>query len=41
VPLLGSPELCRPTGGSPFHAGHEAVHGCLVLAEMHSALLGH
>jgi hypothetical protein len=41
VPLLGSPELCRPPGGSPFHAENAAVHGCLLLAEMHSIMLGH
>jgi hypothetical protein len=41
VPLLGSPELCRPLGGSPFHTGHGAVHSCLLLAGMHSVLLGH
>jgi hypothetical protein len=41
VPLLRSPELCRPPGGSPFHTGHEVGHSCLLLAEMHSVLLGH
>jgi hypothetical protein len=41
VPLLGSPELFRPPGGSPFHIGHRSVHSCLLLAEMHSVLLGH
>jgi hypothetical protein len=41
VPLLGSPGLCRPLGGSHFHTGHEAVHGCLLLDEVHSVLQGH
>jgi hypothetical protein len=41
VPLLGSPEQCRPPGGSPFHTEHVAVHGCLLLAEVHSVLLRH
>jgi hypothetical protein len=41
VPLLGSPKLCRLLGGSPFHTGHMVGHGCLLLAEMHSVLLGH
>jgi hypothetical protein len=41
VSLLESPELCRPPGGSPFDTGHEAVHCCLLLAEVHSVLLGH
>ena len=41
VPLLGSPELFRPPGGSPFHIGHRVVRSCLLLAEMHSVLLGH
>lgn len=41
MPLLGSPELCRPPGGSPFHTGHGAVHDGLLLAEVHSVLLGH
>jgi hypothetical protein len=41
VPLLGSPELYRPPGGSPFHTGHGAIHGCLLLAEVHSVLQGH
>jgi hypothetical protein len=41
VPLMGSPKLCRPLGGSPFHIGHGAVHSCLLLAVMHSILLGH
>jgi hypothetical protein len=41
VPLLGSPELCRPPGGSPFHTKHVAVHDCLLLARVHSVLLGH
>jgi hypothetical protein len=36
VPLLGSPGLCRPLGGSPFHTGHEAAHGCCLLVAMHS-----
>jgi hypothetical protein len=41
VPLLGSPELCRPSGGSPFHTGHKAVHGCLLRVEVHFVLQGH
>jgi hypothetical protein len=41
VPLLGSPELCRPLGGLPFHTRHGVVHSCLLLAEVHSVLLGH
>jgi hypothetical protein len=41
VPLLGSPELCRSLGGSPFHTRHEDVHDCLLLAEMHCVLQGH
>jgi hypothetical protein len=41
VPLLGSPELCRPPGDSPFRTEYAAVHGCLLLAEVHSVLLGH
>jgi hypothetical protein len=41
VPLLGSPELCPPPGGSPFHTGHGVVHGCLLLAGVHSVLWGH
>jgi hypothetical protein len=41
VALLGSPELCQPPGGSSFHTRHRVVHGCLLLVEMHSVLLGH
>jgi hypothetical protein len=41
VQLLGSPRLCQPPGGSPFHTGHEATHGCCLLVVMHSALQGH
>jgi hypothetical protein len=41
VPLLGSPELCRPLSGSPFHTRYASVHGCLLLGEVHSVLLGH
>jgi hypothetical protein len=41
VPLLGSPQLCQPPGGSPFHTRHGVVHGCLLLAGVHSVLLGH
>jgi hypothetical protein len=41
VPLLGSPVLYQPLGGSPFHTEHAAVHDCLLLAEMHSVLQGH
>jgi hypothetical protein len=39
VPLLGSPRLCRPPGGSPFHTGHEVAHGCCLL--VHSVWQGH
>jgi hypothetical protein len=41
MPLLVSPELCRPPGGSPFHTGHEATHGYYLLVEMHSVWRGH
>jgi hypothetical protein len=41
VPLLGSLELCRPLGGSPFHTEHGVDHGCFLLAEVHYVLLGH
>jgi hypothetical protein len=41
VPLIGSPRLCWPPGGSPFRTRHEAVHGYLLLAEVHSVLQGH
>jgi hypothetical protein len=41
VPLLGSLELCSPPDGSPFHTEHGVVHGCLLLAGVHSVLLGH
>jgi hypothetical protein len=41
VPLLRSPGLCRPPGGSPFRTWHGVVNGCLLLAEMHSVLQGH
>jgi hypothetical protein len=41
VPLLGSPGLCRPPGGSPFHTGHEAAHDCCLLVVMCSAWQGH
>jgi hypothetical protein len=41
MPLLGSPELCRPPGGSPFHTEHRVDHGCFLLARVHSVLLGH
>jgi hypothetical protein len=41
VPLLGSPELCRPSGGSPFHTGHKAIHDCLLHVEVHFVLQGH
>jgi hypothetical protein len=34
-------KLCQSLGGSPFHIGHRPVHGCLLLAGMHSVLLGH
>jgi hypothetical protein len=36
----GSPELCRPPGGSCFHTKHATVHCCFLLAEVHSVLLG-
>jgi hypothetical protein len=36
-PLLESPGLCRPPSGSPFHTGHEATHGCCLIAALHSA----
>jgi hypothetical protein len=38
---MGSPELCRPLGGSHFHAEHGIIHGCLLLADVHSVVLGH
>jgi hypothetical protein len=38
---MGSHELCRPPGGSPFHTEHAAGHSCLPLAGVHSVLLGH
>jgi hypothetical protein len=41
VPLLGSPRLCRPPGGSPFRIGHEAAHGCCLLVAVHSVWQGH
>jgi hypothetical protein len=41
VPLLGSPGLCWPPGGSPFCTGHEAAHGCCLLVAMHSVWQGH
>jgi hypothetical protein len=41
VPLLGSPGLYQPPGGSPFHTGHEAAHGCCLLIAMHSTWQGH
>ena len=41
MPLLGSPELCRPPGGLPFHTRHGVVHSCLLLAEVHSVVLWH
>jgi hypothetical protein len=41
MPLLWSPELCRPLGVSPFHTRHEAAHGYCLLVEMHSVLRGH
>jgi hypothetical protein len=37
---LGSPKLCRPPGGSPFHTEYADGHGCLLPAEVHSILLG-
>jgi hypothetical protein len=33
--------MCRPPGGSPFRTRHKVAHGCLLLAVMHSVLLGH
>jgi hypothetical protein len=41
VQLMGSPGLCRPLGGSPFHTGHEAAHGCCLLVALHYAWQGH
>jgi hypothetical protein len=41
VPLLWSPELCQPPGGSPFRTGHEAADGCCLLVALHSAWQGH
>jgi hypothetical protein len=41
VPILESPGQCRPPSGSPFHTGHEAAHGCCLLAALHSVWLGH
>jgi hypothetical protein len=41
VPLLGSPELCWPLGGPPFHTYYAVGHGCLLPTEVHSALLEH
>jgi hypothetical protein len=41
VPLLGSPGLCRPQGGSPFRTRHEATHGCSLLVATHSTWQGH
>jgi hypothetical protein len=40
VPLLGSPELCRPPGGSPFHIEHGVFHGSLLLTEVHLSCWG-
>jgi hypothetical protein len=41
VPLLASPGLCQPLGGSPFHTEHAVAHGCSLLAGVHSVLQGH
>jgi hypothetical protein len=41
VPLLRSPGLCRPPGGSPFHTENEAAHGCCLLVAMHFAWQEH
>jgi hypothetical protein len=41
VPLLGSPGLCQPPGGSPFRTRHEDAHDCCLLVAMHSAWQGH
>jgi hypothetical protein len=38
---MGSPGLCRPLGGSPFHTGHEAAHSCCLLVVMHSTWQRH
>jgi hypothetical protein len=37
----GSPELLQPPSGSISHGYSVAESGCLLLAEVHSALLGH
>jgi hypothetical protein len=37
----GSPELLQPPSGSVSHGCSMAESGCLLLAETHSALLGH
>jgi hypothetical protein len=37
----GSPELLQPPSDSIFHGYNVAESGCLLLAETHSALLGH
>jgi hypothetical protein len=37
----GSPELLQPPSGSVSHGYSVAESGCLLLAEAHSALLGH
>jgi hypothetical protein len=37
----GSPELLQPPSGSVSHGYSMAESGCLLLAEAHSALLGH
>jgi hypothetical protein len=37
----GSPELLQPPSGSVSHGYNVAESGCLLQAEIHSALLGH
>jgi hypothetical protein len=37
----GSPELLQPPSGSVSHGYNVVESGCLLLAEVHSALLGH
>jgi hypothetical protein len=37
----GVSSTVSPPGGSPFHIGHEAAHGCCLLVAMHSAWQGH
>jgi hypothetical protein len=41
LPCRGFPELLQPPSGSVSHDYSVAESGCLLLAEAHSALLGH